>query len=209
MEDVGPNFQSELFQSARKEAWDLLHQLQSFAQPGQQEKVLKEKCEDLAQSLGLEKWWHPIKVRFGKNTLKSFRDSSDESITLKEGDIFFFDIGPVFKEHEADVGQSFQLGNPSFKNPAEEVFEALKKYWSEDQLSGEALYNKACDLAKAKGLTFNLKMGGHRLSEFPHALHHKGALKDFSEAPTPERWILEVHLLDTKMERGYFFEDLL
>ena len=54
-----------------------------------------------------------------------------------------------------------------------------------------------------------MSMNGHRLGDFPHALHYKGKLSDFSEAPFPNLWVLEIHLIDEKINRGAFFEDIL
>lgn len=166
-------------------------------------------CEDLKDKAAVEKWWHPVKIRFSKNTVKSFREPSQENITIEKGDPFFLDLGPVFSGHEADVGQTFLLGEPNFKNPAEEVFYELRSLWENENLKGTELYQKACHLAKERGLIFNLKMGGHRLSDFPHALHHKGQLKDFDTTLLKKRWVLEVHLIKEDHSMGYFFEDLL
>ncbi len=209
IEAVGENFHSTSFEKARTKAWSLLKALAKTAEEGISEEDLKSLTEYKAKALGLEKWWHPIKIRFGVNTSKSFREPSRPDVTLKKEDLFFLDLGPVFDAHEADVGQTFKLNDENFKNPAEEVFHELKELWFHQGLSGEALYQEACNKANERGLLFNLKMAGHRLSDFPHALHHKGSLKDFEAHPAPQRWILEVHLLEKDHSGGYFFEDIL
>lgn len=213
MEAVGEKFKRDLFLTARTKAWELCYQLAAQVTVGMKEADLKEELEALALKEGVEKWWHPTKIRFAKNTRCSFRDHSDDSVTLAKDDIFFLDIGPVFHDHEGDVGQTFCLkdGNilQDFKNPAEVLFHELKDFWKNDGLSGEALYKRACEIAELQGYEFNLRMAGHRLSDFPHALHHKGALKDFEEKPQNDRWVLEVHLLDNSKDCGYFYEDLL
>lgn len=204
-EAVGPQFNEKLFDQARQKGWELLHTLSSQVTEGMTESELL----NLSKKHSVEKWWHPTKIRFGMNTQRSFREPSEEGIKIKNGDLFFLDLGPVFEGHEADVGQTFRLGDPNFKNPAEEVFHELKILWVKDSLQGVALYEAACELAEKRGLLFNLKMGGHRLGDFPHALHHKGSLKDFEQVPQKERWILEVHLIERDHSMGYFFEDLL
>ena len=213
IENVGEQFQEDLLLAARREAWKLCSQVAQLARPGMSEMDLKVALEKEAKVAGVEKWWHPIKIRFGKNTQCSFRDPSDDQVTLKSDDIFFLDIGPVYQNHEGDVGQTFMLKSGSlakdFNNPAEQVFKRLERLWKQEGLTGSALYEKACEYSNELGLEFNLKMAGHRLSDFPHALHHKGALKDFDNKPRKQRWILEVHLLDPKNARGFFFEDLL
>ena len=54
--------------------------------------------------------WHDVYVRFGSNTLKTFGAESDPGIVLKENDIFFIDIGPVWGETEGDGGDTFVVG---------------------------------------------------------------------------------------------------
>jgi hypothetical protein len=71
------------------------------------------------------------------------------------------------------------------------------------------LYKNAVNYSREAGYEFNLRMGGHRLGDFPHALFSKSKLKDIEFIPTSELWILEVHVLDRKNEIGAFFEDLL
>jgi Xaa-Pro aminopeptidase len=216
-ENVGESFQEDLFLAARTKAWILCAELAAQAKPGMREADLKSCLETLAKNAGVEKWWHPIKIRFGQNTLCSFRDPSDDQVTLKDEDYFFIDIGPVFSNHEGDVGQTYFLKNGKiqrdFKNPAQVVFLKLKELWEKEGITGRELYERACLLSGELGFEFNTKMAGHRLSDFPHALHHKGSLKDFEKRPKEQRWILEVHLLKKENEpvesRGFFFEDLL
>lgn len=59
------------------------------------------------------------------------------------------------------------------------------------------------------GYLLNDKMQGHRLGDFPHALFHRGNLKDFERPPQRMLWVLEIHLLEPDSERGYFYEDIL
>lgn len=209
IEAIGPSFSLQKFEAARKQAWAMIDKLSAFAEPGMLSENFIELLEDPQFFSEREKWWHPIKVRLGKNTQCSFRDKNLEEPRLKLGDLFFFDIGPVFYGHEADVGQTFCLGDRNFKNPAEEIFKELKEVWKKEKLTGEALYERGVQLASSRNLEFNPKMVGHRLSEFPHGIHHKGSLGTFDQCPLPDRWILEVHLVDKKQEIGYFFEDLL
>ncbi|MCF8060556.1 MAG: aminopeptidase P family protein [Bacteriovoracaceae bacterium] len=207
METIGHSFNPNLFEKARLEAWELINKVASKVEIGMSEGDLLKVLEYDSQHV--ERWWHPTKIRFHQNTICSFRDTSTPNIKLEKDNLFFLDIGPVFYDHEADVGQTFKLGDPSFKNPAQELFSELKQYWMNEGLSGKALYELACEIAERKNLIFNLKMAGHRLSEFPHALHHKGPLKDWSETISSKRWVLEVHLLEKDQSLGYFFEDLL
>lgn len=209
IESVGQEFSLEKFNDAREKAWDMLKELSEFVEPGMNKEDILRKLEDSSFFPTREKWWHPIKVRLKSNTQCSFRDVDHREETLQTGDLFFFDIGPVFNSHEADVGQTYRLGFPQFKNPAETLFHELNQIWKDEGLSGEKLYLVAKEKAENLSLEFNPKMLGHRLSDFPHALHHKGSLGKFDSTPLPDRWILEVHLVDSKNECGYFYEDLL
>lgn len=207
IEGVGPQFNGKDFFKAR----DIAHGLLSFcaqkAAPGMEDGDLQLILDQKAKELGVEKWWHPTKIRFGTNTLCSFRDTSQPHVKLQEGDLFFLDIGPVLFGHEADLGQTYRLGDPNFENPAEKVFHHCKKIWKDKGLKGEQLYSEAQSYALELGLELNPKMAGHRLGDFPHALHYRGSLESYEETPKPDLWILEIHLLGKN--EGYFFEDLL
>jgi hypothetical protein len=52
-------------------------------------------------------------------------------------------------------------------------------------------------------------MYGHRVGDFPHAVHTKAKLGDLPFNPAPNLWILEIHVLDEELGRGAFFEDVL
>jgi len=162
---------------------------------------------------GIEKLWHPSKVRLGKNTTKSFRELNEE-VTLEEGDLFFLDIGPVYLDHEGDYGDTFVCGKDvkghgRLAKAAKQIFEVTKSAWQGENLSGEALYQVAVAEAQKHELILNPAMGGHRVGEFPHALHYKGQLLPYDSIPHSGLWILEILVVDPSLERGAFFEDLL
>lgn len=161
---------------------------------------------------GIEKFWHPTKFRLGLNTTKNFRDPSEEVVLLKE-DLFFIDIGPVFFNHEADYGETFTLGSDplmiQLKEAAKNIFYATQSAWKTHQLSGIELYQFAEKEAIKYNLKLNSHMYGHRLGDFPHALHYKGKLGTFDKSPAPHLWVLEIHLIDERINRGAFFEDIL
>jgi hypothetical protein len=207
VENTGSNFNPHKFLYARKQAWAGLLNLANSISAGDTEELIKEKHLDFFPEQ--TKAWHPPKVRFGKDTTCSFKEKSTHLQPLEEGDLFFFDFGPVIQAHEADVGDTFRLGDPSFINPAKEVFKECEKLWLESNLSGEALYGKAQIFAEAKGLVLNPKMAGHRLSDFPHALHHKGSLASYQSNPSEMLWVLEIHLIEKNDSKGYFYEDIL
>jgi Xaa-Pro aminopeptidase len=52
--------------------------------------------------------WHKRIVRSGRNTLLPY-DENPPDLTIKEDDMLFLDLGPVFEKWEADFGRTFVL----------------------------------------------------------------------------------------------------
>jgi Xaa-Pro aminopeptidase len=213
-ENVGEKFNEQELSSAQEKAWRLLHDLAGKMKPGMKEGEAYTFAKELFAEYGAEKKWHPTKIRFGKNTLKTFRELSDPDVVLQENDILFLDLGPVFFGHEADVGKTFVLGtDPEAQkliSAGESIFQKVSEHWQKTGESGEYLYEYAQNLARDWG--YELETGGgsgHRISDFPHAIHHKGTLRSFSQTPQSCRWILEIQLRDFAHDRGAFFEDIL
>jgi len=85
----------------------------------------------------------------------------------------------------------------------------VAQVWREKKLSGIELYRKAQILADRKGYSLNTQMDGHRIGDFPHALYCQEGLAEVNLVPSPDLWVLEIHILDIKRARGAFFEDVL
>lgn len=210
---VSEKFNFEKYMNARKVARRIALLLASHIDVGMSEDEGHEIIEELMKKNGVEKKWHPTKFRIGKNTLKSFREKSEPDVKVQEEDIFFLDIGPVIENQEADFGQTFTVGqNPEYskiQRATKKVFDQTAALWKAEKLTGQALYDKAEEFAKAEGYVLNDKMAGHRLGDFPHALYNKGSLKNFEETPKENLWVLEIHLRHPEKEFGAFFEDIL
>lgn len=209
-ERTGADFNLSLYLKAREKAWTHLYQIAELVKENSKEtneaqihQAIKEHFPEGT------KFWHPSKVRFAENTTCTFRAPSKEGVSLTNDETFFLDIGPVIDGHEADVGQTFSLSDPNFINPAQEIFNQLEVFWQVEKMTGEALYKKGHELAQSMGLELNEDMHGHRLGDFPHALIHRGGLNEFSNAPKEMLWVLEIHVLNPKTKRGFFFEDIL
>jgi Xaa-Pro aminopeptidase len=133
---------------------------------------------------------------------------------LNENDIFFLDLGPIYEGYEGDCGRTFILGDfePAEKvqETCENIFQAVREKFSAGELSGPQLYEFAESLAREAGYELvGEGAKGHRVSEFPHAAHYRGSLRDWSErVPAPNRWILEIQLRDRTHNIGAFYEDL-
>lgn len=213
-ETVGSVFKEDSLQVAQKKAWAALTQTASRLQPGHTEKDALVFLKESLKAEGVEKIWHPPQIRFGENTVKPFGERGTPGVTLKENDLFFLDIGPVFDGHEGDVGTTYTVGNDpqmsKIANDAKIVFEEVRNEWEATGKSGSALYEFASQIAREKGWILSLNgASGHRVSDFPHAIHYRGKLKTFESTPTANRWILEIHLLDPAGRFGAFHEDLL
>ena len=207
----GEKFNLEQYLNTRELTKRLCHELSSLIKPGMNESQAHEIYRELLIKNFVFQSWHPTKIRFGKNTTKSFRELSDDSILLEEDDLFFIDIGPVFKGHEGDYGETFSYGKKYdlLKQASREIFEQTQNEWRQTQRCGVELYEFAQNLARKKGFTLNHNMDGHRLGDFPHGLHFKGGLGECEEQTKPYAWVLEIHLIDESSQRGSFFEDIL
>ena len=221
LEQCGENFKEELFQAARLKSKEVVQTLFKKLRPGLLEKEIVELIDQELFAQNAQRLWHPTKVRIEKNTVKSFPEKFDEIKTLEPGDLIFFDIGPVFEGHEGDYGETFIFHDSETRSIAnhhekkqlvrfsKELFKILKDEFHHQQLTGEALYKRAVELSAEVGLQFNLRMGGHRLGDFPHAIYSKAKLKDVEFVPMSGLWVLEIHLINPEVGLGAFFEDLI
>jgi Xaa-Pro aminopeptidase len=217
-EAVGPNHSDRDARAAQKKAWQAIQNLAADLKSGASEAETKKRLTDLLKNLGSSKNWHPPQIRFGCNTTQPFGKPSQPNVLLQENDLFFLDIGPVFcindVEYEADVGQTFVLGSDSemqaLARDSEIIFNEVKERWSLGKLSGLPLYEFAKERARLRGWRLSLEgASGHRIGDFPHSVYHRGKLKSFDEPPTPNRWILEIHIFHPEREIAAFFEDVL
>lgn len=212
IEGLGDGFSLDKFLKARELAKFVTQKAASMVEVGMNEIEGISIIERLLQNYGCEKKWHPTKLRIGSNTIKSFKEKSEDGIVLGQNDIFFIDIGPVFDGHEADYGESFTIGSSkdldNIKNAARETFSETKVAF-QDGLSGKELYKFAENITKKKGYILNLNMKGHRLGDFPHALFYRGKLGDIDFIPQRNLWILEILIRHPEKAIGSFFEDLI
>jgi methionine aminopeptidase len=212
MQDFGEKFNLEKFYHARDVARDLTYELSSLIRPGMVEDDAHRLYKELCPKYGIEKNWHPPKLRFGPNTLKTFKEESDP-YTLQEEDIFYIDIGPVVDGHEADYGETFTIGsNYDHKHVADsslKIFNEVSEHWQKSKSRGPELYEWAKVRAKAYGYHLNMGSDGHRIGDFPHHVFFKGAIIECNEQLLPNAWILEIQLDHPKLKFGAFYEDIL
>lgn len=213
-ETVGPEFSADLLKAARDHSLELLLKVANEIRPGCTEEWVKERLQVLQQEMGSPRNWHLPQIRFGENTLLPFGKKGIENAVLKETDIYFLDIGPIFNGHEGDVGRPFFVGNdPDMRRcceDAEKIWLECRAYWREMQPTGAALYNFA--KTRASELGWNLlvnQANGHRIADFPHAARIRGSIEEFLHSPAPNRWILEIQIRHPEKLFGAFYEDLL
>ncbi len=212
IQDFGENFDLEKFSRARDVARDMTYELSSLIRPGMVEDEAHELYKNLCLKYGIEKNWHPPKLRFGPNTLKTFREPS-APYTLLEEDIYYIDIGPVVEGHEADYGETFTIGSnydhKHIADSAQKLFAETSVHWKEHRTRGPALYEWAAKRARELGYRLNMGSDGHRIGDFPHHVFFKGAILETNEELIPNAWILEIQLDHPTGKFGAFFEDIL
>lgn len=212
-ENCGAHFNLDQYISARLKTIQAVQNAAKKIYPGMNEHEATIILNQELELLEIEKFWHPTKLRINSNTTKNFREPSEDNVVLLDSDIYFIDIGPVFSNHEGDYGETFIFGdNPkllNLKNSTKLIFQATQQAWKLQKLSGIELYQFAENEAKKYHLKLNSNMYGHRLGDFPHALHYKGKLGNLDSIPSSMLWVLEIHLIDESINRGAFFEDIL
>jgi Xaa-Pro aminopeptidase len=212
-EAVGQRFDPVLIQQAREKTWAALHGIRERMHPGISEDEAKLAAAGVFRKLGVERLWHPLLIRIGANTTKTYRQRSDPGVRLGENDSYFIDLGLVFEGHEGDVGDTFVVGDAPERqacaDAARRLFGEVAEAWRKQRLSGQALYAFAGERASAMGWRLNHAIKGHRVSDFPHSIHKGGDLGDLDAAPGSGLWILEIQIAHPTEPFGAFYEDLL
>ena len=193
---------------------------------GKSEHQLNDEIFKLAFELfGIKKYWHKRIVRAGKNTLLPYKENPPD-LTLKKDDILFFDFGPVFEEWEADFGRTYVIGHDEKKLKLKQDIESAwiegKAFYDENKsyLTGADFCNYTKKLAVKYGWEYGNIHCGHLIGNFPHEvivgeevinyIHPENNLlmSEKDKNGNDRFWIYEIHFVDTKLEIGGFFEQL-
>jgi methionyl aminopeptidase len=213
IEQTTSDFSIDKMLQTRAKAQQAVARIAAQVQPGMLEEDANKMVVQTLSEMGATKAFHKPYIRFGSNTTKTFGADSDPGVRLGEDDIFFIDVGPVWDNYEGDAGDTFVTGsNPELKRAAvdaRKIFDAVAQKWKTENATGVELYAYADQMAKDLGWVLNFDLGGHRVSDFPHATIYAGALADADFSPSPMRWILEIHLRHPTLPYGAFFEDML
>src|SRR5580698_7001628 len=146
---------------AQEKAEQLFHEIgvRGLIRSGISESQLNEEIYALANEMyGIKTFWHKRIVRAGRNTLLPYDDNPPD-LTIREDDILFLDLGPVFETWEADFGRTFVLGSDPRKlrlrDDLEPAFRKVKALFKANPgVTGGALYAIACDAAAQAGWEF-------------------------------------------------------
>lgn len=212
-EAVGERYALESMHHAQQMTWKAIEQIARVISPGIRESEAQLRGKQILAELGMDRIWHPLLIRFGANTLKTFKQRSEGDPLLSDEDIFFIDMGAVWQGHEGDAGATFTTGSDpemiACASAARALFDQVEGYWRSERVSGIELYGYAADQAKTMGWKLNLDIKGHRVSDFPHAIHRGGDLGDLGACPNTGLWILEIQIAHPERSFGAFYEDLL
>ena len=212
-EAVGERYELQSMRHAQQMTWQAIEQIAAAITPGMRESDAQVLGKRILGELGMDRIWHPLLIRFGANTLKTFKQRSEGDPELGRDDIFFVDMGVVWQGHEGDAGATFTTGSDPQMSAcaaaARELFQRVEGYWRSERVAGSELYRYAADEAQRMGWKLNLDIKGHRVSDFPHAIYRGGDLGDFEASANPGLWILEIQLTHPELAYGAFYEDLL
>lgn len=213
LEGTGSKYSLEAMMEMRVRTRKAVHAIARQVTVGMREEDARAMARRTLSSMGMRRGWHHIIVRCGSNTTKDFMARSEPGVVLGKDDIFFVDIGPVFKGCEGDAGETFVFGsNPLHhraKHDARAIWDEVREIWFRESLSGKELYEFASAKAQSMGWHLNLDLSGHRLSDFPHSAHYDGPLADVDFKPAPNLWVLEIAIVHPEQKFGAFYEDLL
>ncbi|WP_133646850.1 M24 family metallopeptidase [Paraburkholderia flava] len=212
-EAVGQRFSLDTMKYARTMTWKAVDAIAERIKPGMLESEANAVGKEVLAGIGMERIWHPVLVRFGENTLRTFKERSTSDPVLAANDIFFIDIGVVWDGHEGDAGTTYVVGDDAEMHACAKacktVFDEVEHHWRTTGAGGKALYDYAAARAEAAGWRLNVDIKGHRVSDFPHAIHKAGKLGDYDSRPAEGLWILEIQIAHRERPFGAFYEDLL
>ncbi|OWQ49124.1 hypothetical protein CDL60_01905 [Roseateles noduli] len=211
-ERSGPHFDLAGIVSAREKSIAAVTDIAALLRPGMSSAEAHALADERLRAMGSQRNWHPTIVRFGEDTTCTSRETGDPTRRLREDDIVFIDIGPVWDGYEGDYGDTFVFGDDEAHlrcaEAARAVFTEARAAWVTGA-SGVDLYALAETAAQRHGCTLVREMAGHRVSDFPHALYGRHKLAQAGFAPGDGLWVLEIQVRDQVRPIGAFFEDVL
>lgn len=193
-------------------SFKLLDEVVQILKPGVSESKVRLEAVEIFKKQGIEKSWHNPYIRFGTNTILTFKDKPAEDRILQDEDIAYIDIGPIINGVEGDAGCTLVLGENNLfhelKFQSESIFNLAVEYWKENKPTGIELYKYIYKLTDDSGFIFNLDPAGHLIGSFPHK-GWKDGLHTYPYVPEAGYWILEIQIKHQEKPYGAFFEKIL
>ena len=212
-EKTGAAYRREALVAAQAKTWQAVDAIGRRVRPGIRESEAKAIAHEVLVELGHDRRWHPNIVRIGANTRLIWKEPSPDDAVLGEHDLFFVDLGPVFDGHEGDAGTTFVVGDDADMHACaaacRDLWGRVAAVWRELQPTGRELYAFAKREALAMGWEFHHDVKGHRVGDFPHAIHQTPTLGSIDHVPGEGLWILEIQIRHPSKPFGPFHEDLL
>ena len=212
-EGTGEKFSLRQLLDVRARTRKAVHLIAEQVHVGMREEDAVAMARATLTGLGMQRGWHKTLVRFGPNTTRNFSETSAEGTILRDDDIFFIDIGPIYEGTEGDAGDTFVVGanagHHRAKREVRTVWDQVRDKWFSEGATGRELYEYAVNTAADLGWTLHLDLTGHRLSDFPHSAHYDGTLAQVEFRPNPNLWVLEIVIVHPDWPFGAFYEDLL
>lgn len=212
-EGVGAKFTLQGMLAARDKTHEGVRRIAEGIEVGMTARDALDLADRELEDMGMDRHWHAPLIRFGEETLKTFRMPVATSSVLQADDIYSIDLGVVWDGLEGDAGDTFVAGNDPEKvacaTAVKEIWREVADHWRETRTTGSDLHAYAGEVAREKGWNFNHDILGHRVSDFPHAIYKAGWLSEFEKAPSAGLWILEIQISHPELPYGAFYEDLL
>lgn len=212
-ERVGGGHEHAAMLEARRRTIAAVRDAAGRIAPGMTEDDGLELVRQVLRAHGLVQDWVAPYLRFGINTLRKYGEPSAPGIVLGRDDLWFVDVGPLWRNHECDFADTFVVGDDPDRQrlvrDAHAVFERTQALWRDSRATGVELYRFATAEAAARGWQLDLEMAGHRVGEYPHAAFHDGFLSRAEFTPSAGLWMLEIQLRHPDLPYSAFFEDLL
>jgi Xaa-Pro aminopeptidase len=212
-ERIGEGHEHATLLEARRRTIAAVRDIAARVAPGMTEEAGLELAWRTLRAHGFERDWAAPYLRFGENTLKRFGEPSEPGVVLGRDDVWFIDVGPLWRNHECDFADTYVVGGDPARHrlvrDLHETFEVTVRHWRQARATGVELYRYAGVQAASRGWQLDLEMSGHRVGAHPHAIHHDGLLSQADFTPSPGLWMLEIQLRHPDKPYSAFFEDLL
>ena len=212
-ERVGERHEHAVMLEARRRSKAAVRDIARRVAPGMSEEEGLELARRALRAHGFERDWVSPYLRFGRNTLRKYAEPSEPGLVLAADDVWFIDVGPLWRNHECDYAETFAVGGDAERHriarDVRAIFDRTSWHWREARATGVELYRFAAAQAQLLGWQLDTDMAGHRLGEYPHAAFHDGLLANAEFTPSAGLWMLEIQIRHADRPYSAFFEDLL